>query len=230
MKWASCVGGQILLTTSSRSMTTVSFVQDHIQFHPERLWESRRLAGCFEVVWRAGKRICGSRCDYIQCSFVTISSAISTRWAPTCYKWVITPISRVITPVTHLQAIYRGEKNPFITGSGAHLVQFLFALLVGMSELFIEFSDPDVGWRCPKPPLGLTDWKHMWFCSRFTWFKACLKPCFRLLAKHIQNILNHIQYWVSIPYIMTESFYAILHELENWHFKTNSTCFCWRSF
>ena len=41
-----------------------------------------------------------------------------------------------------------------------------------------------------------------------------LKPCFRLLAKHIQNILKHIQYWVLIPYIMTESFYAILHELE----------------
>ena len=38
-------------------------------------------------------------------------------------KRVIAPLSRVITPVTHsFSAISRGPITPFITGSGAHLV------------------------------------------------------------------------------------------------------------
>lgn len=72
--WSNSVD-QVLLPfkhPAGPALLLVLLFQDHIQFHPERLWESRRLAGCFEVVWRAGKRICGSRCDYIQCSFVTI--------------------------------------------------------------------------------------------------------------------------------------------------------------
>ncbi len=39
------------------------------------------------------------------------------RWAPPSYKWSdFTPVSRVITAITHLfLAIYNGEITPFIT-------------------------------------------------------------------------------------------------------------------
>ena len=67
---------------------------------------------------------------------------------PISYNWgEITPISKVITPVTHLfSAIYRGYFTPFITIAGAHLVVF------GMFDFSSMFRGPTCGryrfWPC----------------------------------------------------------------------------------
>ena len=58
--------------------------------------------------------------------------------APTSYKWgEITPISRVITPITHLfSAIYRGYVTPFTTIVGAHLVGGGFHLFLIFTSIW----------------------------------------------------------------------------------------------
>ena len=63
---------------------------------------------------------------------------------------VITPISRVITPVTHLcSAIYRGPITPFINGLGAHLATSYFSFKLHQNSLRLVWiahgSEPSSG-------------------------------------------------------------------------------------
>ena len=52
---------------------------------------------------------------FILTPFIRYIHVSHTRWAPTSQKnGVITPISKVITPIIHsFQAIYKGPKTPF---------------------------------------------------------------------------------------------------------------------
>ena len=95
------------------------------------------------------------------------------RWAPTSYKMgVTTPISRVITPVTHLfSAIYRGPITAFSTGDGAHPLEQVPIFLDKTHLLRRRLRSPaKVRWSsvCGKHVAGLIGPKRWGTCERIS--------------------------------------------------------------